>query len=198
MSEWPFWDANIDAVQPSFLARSKSAPFCDGRRDVESDRMAPRPSPRPGGAQPARGGLRAVRDAQTGSSLYDEDCPTPGLYFPRGKGCLGGGDRVRRHRLLSSSPLDAALFGEDDSSRRGVRLSPFVSPILRVVSTRRALPGCWTRAKVVSRCLPLASLSSFAAPVKDRAGQSGSEPRGALEKKYLAPRSFVRTGVSVQ
>ena len=38
MSEWPFWDANINAVQPSLsLACCTSAPFCDGKREVESD-----------------------------------------------------------------------------------------------------------------------------------------------------------------
>ena len=37
MSEWPFRDANINAVQPSLSARCTSAPFCDGKREVEAD-----------------------------------------------------------------------------------------------------------------------------------------------------------------
>ena len=38
MSEWPFSDAQINAVPPLFMACCTSAPFCDGKSEVESDR----------------------------------------------------------------------------------------------------------------------------------------------------------------
>ena len=36
MAEWPFWDADINAVLPSLLGCCTSAPFCDRKREVES------------------------------------------------------------------------------------------------------------------------------------------------------------------
>ena len=149
MSKWPISDANINAVLPSLLARCTSAPFCDRKREVESD-WEWRP------VHPlAQAGL-SPRGVDFGPfetrRSFDKNRPNPRSTQPKGtrhmlRYIYRSIDRSSgRSQIADTWPIDLPTTSEvpttcshlhsaffvtiDDSSRRGVwlplcRPSPF-------------------------------------------------------------------------